>query len=360
MAKWRTVAVEGVLIAAAALDIFVNMWSDAPAGIVLGVVGCVVLPLRHRFPRAVFALTLPAAALEAALVAPFVALYVLATRSRDRRVLGVCAVLFALASAAPSPFDDEPVAASDTLVYLAYGLATAAVPVLLGELVRTRRELSQRLEEIEEAKEHERVLHAQAMLAQERAQLAREMHDVVSHQVSLIAVQAGALQVAAADPTTREAARTIRTLSVGTLDELRTMVTLLRAAGATELSPQPTLADLDQLVATSGIEAKLTGVPALAVGTPGQRAIYRTVQEALTNVRKHAPGASATVALWQDGLVGGVTVVNTRPPRPALPLPGAGQGLVGLHERACLLNGTLESGPTADGGYRVHMALPLN
>lgn len=358
--RHRTVLVEAALLAAAALDTFVHLWSDAPVSIALGVVGCVILPLRHRFPRTVFALTLPAALLEAALVGPFVALYVLATRYRDRRVPAFGAVLFGLAAAAPSPLGGESASTSDTLVYLAYGLATAAVPVLLGQLVLTRRDLSRRIEEIEEAKEHERVLHAQAILAQERAQLAREMHDVVSHQVSLIAVQAGALQMASREAATREAARTIRGLSVGTLDELRTMVTLLRASGAGELSPQPTLADLTGLVAASGIEAKLTGEPAPALGTPGQRALYRTVQEALTNVRKHAPGATATVELWSDGTHTGVTITNTRPPRPALPLPGAGQGLVGLHERACLLNGTLESGPSGDGGYRVHMALPLN
>ncbi|MDT5300787.1 MAG: hypothetical protein QOG79_4029 [Mycobacterium sp.] len=94
---------------------------------------------------------------------------------------------------------------------------------------RTRRDLSQRLEEIEEGKEHERALHAQAVLAGERTQLAREMYDVVSHQVSLIAVQAGALQVSAKEAASRAAARSIRALSVGTLDELRTMVRLLRA-----------------------------------------------------------------------------------------------------------------------------------
>ncbi|HWS34701.1 MAG TPA: histidine kinase [Actinoplanes sp.] len=358
--RYRTVLIEAALLTAAALDTFVDMWSDAPVSIVFGVVGCLVLPLRHRFPRTVFALTLPAALLEAALVGPFAALYVLATRYRDRRLLAVCAVMFGLASAVPSPFGGEPATTSETLVYLAYGLGTAAVPVLLGRLVLTRRDLSQRIEEIEEAKEHERVLHAQAILAQERAQLAREMHDVVSHQVSLIAVQAGALQMASGEPATREAARTIRGLSVGTLDELRTMVTLLRASGTGDLSPQPTLTELADLVATSGIEAKLTGEPAPGLGTPGQRALYRTVQEALTNVRKHAPGASATVELWQSGAHTGVTVTNSRPPRPALPLPGAGQGLVGLHERACLLNGTLESGPSGDGGYRVHMTLPLN
>lgn len=115
-----------------------------------------------------------------------------------------------------------------TLVFFVYGLATAAAPVLFGQLLQAQRDLARRLVEIEEAREHERALHAQAVLARERAQLAREMHDVVSHQVSLIAVRAGALQVAAKDADAKEAARTIRSLSVTTLDELRTMVTLLR------------------------------------------------------------------------------------------------------------------------------------
>lgn len=97
--------------------------------------------------------------------------------------------------------------------------------------------MARRLEEIEEAREHERALHAQAVLARERAQLAREMHDVVNHQVSLIAVQAGAMQVAAKDPNAKEAARTIRSLSVTTLDQLRTMVTLLRASGGQATKP---------------------------------------------------------------------------------------------------------------------------
>jgi signal transduction histidine kinase len=128
--------------------------------------------------------------------------------------------------------------------FLAVYTLAAAAPVLLGQLLQTRRDLSRRLEEIEEGKEHERALHAQAVLGHERAQLAREVHDVVSHQVSLIAVQAGALQVSAKEADSRAAARSIRALSVGTLDELRTMVRLLRASGgdATELAPQPTLA----------------------------------------------------------------------------------------------------------------------
>jgi signal transduction histidine kinase len=83
------------------------------------------------------------------------------------------------------------------------------------------------------------------------------------------------------------------------------------------------------------------------------------VQEALTNVRKHAPGATACVELWQDGDGVGVTVTNSPPTRPSLPLPGSRQGLVGLRERADILHGTLEAGPTAEGGYRVRLRIPL-
>ncbi len=188
-----------------------------------------------------------------------------------------------------------------TLIDFVYSLATAVAPVLFGQLLQAHRDLARRLAEIEEAREHERALHAQAVLARERAQLAREMHDVVSHQVSLIAVQAGAMQVAAQDPNVKEAARTIRSLSVTTLDELRTMVTLLRASGG-----------------------------------------------------------NACVELWQDGDHVGVTVANTPPTRPSLSMPGSHQGLVGLQERTDILHSTLEAGPTTEGGYRVRLRIPLS
>ena len=288
------------------------------------------------------------------------ALFTLAERSRDRRLLAGCVLLAAVASFAPWP--PAGVNRTMTLVFFVYGLATSVAPVLFGQLLQARRDLARRLTEVEEAREHERTLHAQAALARERAQLAREMHDVVSHQVSLIAVRAGALQVAAKDADAKEAARTIRSLSVTTLDELRTMVTLLRASGgdATELTPQPTLADLRRLVESSGTHTELTGELPPDVGTPTQRALYRTVQEALANVRKHAPGANAHVELWQDGDDIGVTVTNTPPTRLSLSLPGAQHGLVGLRERADILHGTLEAGPTAQGGYRVRLRVPLS
>ncbi|MEU1185452.1 histidine kinase [Streptomyces sp. NPDC005820] len=356
-------AVDAVVVAVAVVDVLLNLEGTGPVERAMAAVACAALAARRRFPLPVFLLALPASLVLDIVFAPFAALFTLAERSRDRRLLVVCAVLFAVASAAPwPPADLSSRERTWTLVYFFYTLATAAAPVLLGQLVQARRDLARRLTEIEEAREHERLLHSQAVLARERAQLAREMHDVVSHQVSLIAVQAGALQVAAADPGCRDAARTIRSLSVDTLDELRHMVTLLRASGgrSTELTPQPTLADLYRLVTTSGIDAELSGELPPEVGTTAQRAVYRTVQEALTNVRKHAPGASATVRLWHtaDRTAFGVTITNTPPTRPSLPLPGSHQGLIGLRERADLLDATLAAGPTAGGGYEVHLRIP--
>ncbi|WLW55295.1 sensor histidine kinase [Streptomyces sp. YU58] len=352
--------VDLVLVVAAALDVWLNLWDDTRLSVALAAVGCAALAFRRRFPLGVFLLTLPLALMQDVAVAVLAALFTLAERSRNRRLLAVCVVLAAVASSTPWPLAEADRAM--TLVFFVYSLATSAAPVLFGQLLQARRDLARRLAEVEEAREHERTLHAQAVLARERAQLAREMHDVVSHQVSLIAVRAGALQVAAKDADAKEAARTIRSLSVTTLDELRTMVTLLRASGgrSTELTPQPTLADLRKLVESSGTHAELTGELPGTVGTPAQRALYRTVQEALTNVRKHAPGASARVELWQDGDGVGVTVTNSPPTRPSLSLPGSQQGLVGLRERAEILHGTLEAGPTAQGGYRVRLRVPLS
>ena len=365
-ALWERVpapVVDLVLVTVAAVEVWLKLWDDTRFGVALATLGCAALIFRRRFPLGVFVLTLPIALTQPVAVAPLVALFTLAVRSRNRPLLAVCVALTAVANSTPWPLVGlTEVGRAMTLVTFVYGLATAAAPVLFAQLLQAHQDLARRLVEIEEAREHERALHAQAVLARERAQLAREMHDVVSHQVSLIAVRAGALQVASKDADAKEAARTIRSLSVTTLDELRTMVTLLRAAGghATELTPQPTLADLRKLVESRGTHAALTGELPAAVGTPAQRAVYRTVQEALTNVRKHAPGATARVELWQDGDDVGVTVTNTLPTRPSLSLPGSQQGLVGLRERADILHGTMEAGPTAEGGYRVRLRIPLS
>ncbi|MFD9225087.1 sensor histidine kinase [Streptomyces sp. NPDC060064] len=351
---------DAALVAVALLDVWVNVHIDEPLRLACALAAAFSLLLRHRLPLLTFLLTLPAVLLSDATFAALAALYTLASLTRSRTLLVICAVTFTIGDMTSWPSPNFDLSNTSTWITLGYTAATAAAPVFLGQLVQTRRDLSLRLAEISEARDHERLLTAQSALAKERAQLAREMHDVVSHQVSLIAVRAGALQVGTRDAEVKEAAATIRRLSVQTLDELRHMVSVLRASGGrpTELTPQPSLADLRQLVDSSGIEAELrTDLPD---GLPPtvQRAIYRTVQEALTNVRKHAPGATASVRMGHEGGAVRVTVTNTAPTRPALPLPSAHYGLVGLGQRAALLGGTVTFGPTADGGYELRLELP--
>ncbi|MFG1798539.1 sensor histidine kinase [Nocardia sp. NPDC049149] len=359
MTRFTPWLIDLALIAVAVLDLIADTGETSLIERTVGGIACAALLLRRRFPLLAYLLTLPGSWILANLAAPAIALYTLAERTKNRALLVAAVLGTSIAAAAPfplGPVDDRPA----TVVSFAYSLAWAGAPVLLGQLMQTRRDLKARLVEIEEARDHERQLHAQAVLARERAQIGREMHDVVAHQVSLIAVRAGALQVAATDADAIDAARTIRRLSVDTLDELRHMVTLLRAAGgqSTELTPQPTLADLRKLLDSSGIEVEFSGTLPDDLGAPGQRTIYRTVQEALTNVRKHAPGATATVQLWHDTEHFGVTVTNTEPTRPAVALPSSRHGLVGLAERAELLGGTFRSGPTIDRGYRAELRLP--
>ena len=209
------------------------------------------------------------------------------------------------------------------------------------------------------SRQHERELYAQTVLARERNQLAREMHDVVSHQVSLIAVQAEALQVTASDPAAKEAASAIRSLASTTLEELRSMVMLLRAAGTRSpgLAPQPTVSDLEDLVTASGLAVTMEGSLPPDLGSARERAVYRTVQEALTNVRKHAPGSAVTVRQWSDERSVAVAIVNGCPTSTPLRLPSSHLGLLGLHERAELLGGTLVYGAEGDG-FRVELHLP--
>ncbi|HEY6795035.1 MAG TPA: histidine kinase [Kineosporiaceae bacterium] len=353
--------VELGLVAVAAIDVFTSLEPDA-FNLGVAFVGCLGLVVRRRWPYPVFVLTLPAAWLLAANFASLIALYTIGALERDRRRLAGCAVAVVICDVAPSPMDDTGLVLSGTFLgYAAFSAALAAAPAFLGQLQLARRNLAERLQEIIAAREQEDRLLAQTVLAVERAQLAREMHDVVSHQVSLIAVHAGALLVSTERPATREAADTIRQLSVRTLDELRHLVTLLRASGSTptEIAPQPTLDALPCLVAGSGLPARLTGTLSHDVSSAHQRAIYRTVQEALTNIRKHAPGATAAIHLDQDQTGLSVLVTNSRPTQSPMLLPSARHGLVGLRERAQLLGGTLTAGGTPDHGYRVHLRLPL-
>ncbi|MEJ1202727.1 MULTISPECIES: histidine kinase [unclassified Streptomyces] len=351
---------DALLVVAALLDVWVHADFSEPLRPACALLAACALVLRRRLPRVTFLLTLPAVLLSDAVFAALAALYTFASLTRGRTLLVVCAMAFTVSNLISLPSPGFEFSAPSTFISFGYTAATAAAPVFLGQLVQARRDLSLRLAEISRARDHERQLTAQTVLARERAALAREMHDVVAHQVSLIAVRAGALQVGSRNADVREAAATIRKLSVQTLEELRHMVSVLRTAGGgpAELVPQPSLADLQRLVDNSGIETDLRTDLSDSLPPPVQRAIYRTVQEALTNVRKHAPGARAAVRIRHEHATVRVTVTNSPPTRPALSLPGAHYGLIGLRQRAELLGGTVTHGPAADGGYQLSLTLP--
>ena len=372
--QWvRRGAVTLLLVAVSLVDALLNFPAPRDWTFTVSIVATAALLLRRRLPRTALLATLPGLYAGTAAVAAMAALYSVARSRRPAWQVWVGAGLVGVGLFVPWPIGDfAKESDSDLAQDLIYAVMLAVGPAALGLLSRTRQELSGRVAELATLRDQERELHAETVLARERARIAREMHDVVSHQAGLIAVQAGALQVTATDPAVRATAGTLRGLAVATLEELRSMILVLRAAGAgpTELAPQPRLSDLARLVAESEVAAVLDlpgpGPDALPpLPEPVERAAYRTVQEALTNVRKHAPGAGTEVSLrtTDDRLL--VSIVNGPPPRNVRPwtdlsdLPGGGHGIVGLRERATLLGGTLTTGPTADGGFGVLLRLPV-
>jgi signal transduction histidine kinase len=240
-----------------------------------------------------------------------------------------------------------------------YGVLVAGMPIAIGLLIGARAQLAQKLVELAASRDREQLLHADAVRAEERARLAREMHDVVSHDITLIAMQAGVLAASGDSGNAQQTAQVIRQLSTRTLEELRSLVGVLRS-GAADDGPQPGIGELDQLVRGCEVPVQLTvdSVPEL-LPAKVSAAAYRTVQECLTNVRKHAPGAAATVLILGDGDALNIEVRNDSPSRPVTPLPSGGHGLTGLAERARLLGGSFETSPTEDGGFQVRAIYPV-
>ncbi|MFE7525062.1 sensor histidine kinase [Kitasatospora sp. NPDC057542] len=334
--------------------------------VALSTLAAVALFWRRRFPVAVLLLTMPGSWVDEIWLAPITAVYSVAAERPRPRVVVPCGILFALVEFFHWPLPEDIVTLSRaTALDAIQAVMLAAGPAATGLLARTRRELAVRLDELTRGQERESRLLAERVLISERGRLAREMHDVVSHQVSLISIQAGALQVSSPDPAAVTAARTIRELSVRTLDELRQMVGVLRGTGGlpdAPLAPQPRLADLPRLIEESGLAADTELVPGDRPWPEAvERAAYRTVQEALTNITKYAPDATVHVRVRAKGRRLRVEVRNEAPPvHPAEILPGGGHGLVGLRERAQLLGGTLTAGPTPDGGFEVRAELPAS
>ncbi|CAL9388573.1 hypothetical protein SUDANB145_01219 [Streptomyces sp. enrichment culture] len=250
-------------------------------------------------------------------------------------------------------------------VLFGFLLTTAAVG--WGMLARSKRQLLVSLRDRARRAETEARLRAEQAQRLAREAIAREMHDVLAHRLTLLSVHAGALEFRPDAPREEvaRAAGVIRESAHEALQDLREIIGVLRTGDSDDAGrPQPTLAALDALVTESreaGMKVTLAGRVAEPAAVPASvgRTAYRIAQEALTNARKHAPGTDVSVSVTGapgDGLT--VTVRNAPPGRDVPPVPGSGQGLIGLTERATLTGGTLRHGPTADGGFEVRGWLP--
>ncbi|WP_433610969.1 sensor histidine kinase [Prescottella agglutinans] len=337
------------------------VWATASS-----VAAATTLMWRRRYPISVTGVGVGVCALSGSNVMMMLGICTLAVRRHDRWLWIVAAI--GVLTNATSGF-----LRADTgsyVGYLASSIFTVVTYVVLGAYIGLRRQHLDGLHErVRHAEAEREVRAAQARLA-ERGRIAREMHDVVAHKVSLIALHAGALQMTAAPDADRvhRSAELIADTARAALTDLRSVLGVLRDSpdGDHPDPPQPRLVDLPALVAAS----REAGIPiaeniSADLGAPAPSALalaaYRVTQEALTNIHKHAAGAPTTVEIHGrpgDRLT--IEIVNGPPPRPMTPsgLTGSGSGLVGLRERVGLASGSLEHGPTPDGGWRVFASSP--
>ena len=336
--------------------------------VLLGV-SCVPLVVRSRWPVPVAVATVAFSVIAYALtpssgpppaVAGF-ALYAVATRT-DRRTAwrtGFCAAVTLTAAALIlRPGVDELPA---NLGLIAWTFLSVAV----GDAVRSRRELLASAMERAERAERTREEEARRRVTEERMRIARELHDVVAHHITLVNAQAGvAHHLMRTDPEhAYQALERIRDTSRAALDELRATVGLLRNGGeqAAPREPAPGLAGLDDLLdafrhSGLGVVLERTGEP-VALAPITDLTAYRIIQEALTNTHKHAGPATAHVRLGFATDVLRLTVEDDG--RGTGGGTGTGHGMIGMHERARAVGGTLSAGPRPGRGFRIHAELPL-
>ena len=385
---WRLLLALGTGVVALGAVLTESAPSDGQVGLDLlaGVVALTLVPFRRRAPLLVALLVTALAAVTSLGTGALVLVTVsLATRRRWREVLPVAVLWFVALGCYESRSG-----AYQPLSWWAIALVTAAVlvpTVLTGFYIGGRRELLSVLQARAETAEREQASRVAQARTAERAAIAREMHDVLAHRISLVAMHSGAL--AYREDLTREqtteVATVIRDNAYLALSELREVLGVLRApdprgapdgrvgspfdrppAPGTPDRPQPTIAGLTELVA----DARSAGTPVTLRVTPTPddlgrltsstgRTVYRIVQEALTNARKHAPGCPVTVDL--DGAPGDrLTLVVSNPvgPQGTEPMPPSGLGLAGLTERAALAGGHLEHGDDGHGTFTVRAWVP--
>lgn len=348
---------------------FVELPRSGPTWIAFALVALATLPLiwRRKFPLPVLIVTVIVASTYDMLrqppvmvsLAPLIALYTVATLVERRQLvrIAIATTVFALASALSFQSSGRWFAEAIRVT------AMFAFAAALGDATRNRRayvaEVEQRALEAERSRDEE----ARRRVEEERLRIARELHDVTAHSLSIIAVQAGAAEkVVDRDPdAAKRALKTIRTTSKSSLDELRAILGVLRGADdAAPLAPAGSIARLSELASTveeAGVSVELRigelgDVPAFA-----EVSVYRIVQEALTNVVRHSGATLATVSLERgpDELVLEVVDDGTGG-------PGGGEqghGIAGMRERIAALGGEFSAGPVPGGGFRVHATIPL-
>ncbi|MFF9566074.1 histidine kinase [Streptomyces sp. NPDC014685] len=358
-----------------------------PASVLLMVLGAVALLWRRRRPLAVLGATAGLTAVELVRTDPpvpvvactVIALYTVAARTDRPTTWRVGLLTMAALTAAAMFFGPAPWYSQENFGVFAWtGMAGAA-----GDSVRSRRAFVDAIRERAERAERTRDEEARRRVAEERLRIARDLHDVVAHHIALVNVQAGvAAHVMDKRPDqAKEALAHVREASRSALDELRATVGLLRQSGDPEAptEPAPGLAVLDELVDT----VRRAGLPVEVACTDRRPplpaavdlAAYRVIQEALTNVRKHAgPGARAEVSVVRVGSTAEITVIDNGAggggccaadvPDGAVAAVrpgggGGGHGLLGMRERVTALGGTLTAGPRYGGGFRVHAILPV-
>jgi signal transduction histidine kinase len=327
-----------------------------PIAVAFGIAGLVALRWRRRYPGAVAIFTGAVSILIVTSGANFVALFNAAIRARGRDL--AIATFFTVVSCFTNPLLYRGPQALE--LEFGAGLGFAFTALGWGLFVRARRQLVQSLHD-----QSDRA--ADEARAAERRRIAREMHDVLAHRLSLLSVHAGALEFNsdAAPGEVAKAAGVIRESARAALEELRGVVGVLREDTGESLvePPQPTLADLPALVE----ESRAAGMRITAhieLGdepSPGAvgRTAYRIAQEGLTNARKHAPGAAVTLTVAPDEGDLRIEVRSLAPVAVATaPLPGAGTGLIGLAERVTLAAGELEHGVDPDGAFVLRARLP--
>jgi signal transduction histidine kinase len=328
------------------------------------------LTFRRRFPLSILTVTSVAAAAyeltnnppSMVFVAPLVALYTVGTL-RDRRTLAIAGILSAAIAVAVSLPAIYTTAFWPNLVRI---LSTYGIAAALGEATRNRRayvaEVERRAADAEQSREGE----ARRRVDAERLRIARELHDVTAHSLSIVAVQSGAaLQVLDTDPAAaRTALEAIRRTSKDALDELRAMLGVLRRPGDTDapLAPVPGLSRLGDLVAPlreAGYEIHQDLAPDIGeIASVVDFSAYRIVQEALTNVVRHAGACAVNLNIRRE-VETLVVHVEDDGHSPTAPELAQGHGLTGMRERAIALGGTFEAGTREGGGFAITARLPL-